>query len=109
MTTTLLALLSARILVVVLICSRTSIGIRPHKGYICPTSSDRISNLERAKSSGIKTLLLLRPLLPDNIIPVEEPIQLIEKSKNFGLYYLYSSNTYDRRRCEDIIAKRCET
>lgn len=49
----------------------------------CPTSLERISNLERAKASGIKTLLLLRPLLPDNIIPVEEPLQLIEKSKEF--------------------------
>lgn len=59
-----------------------SISILENQDF-CPNSLDRISNLERAKAAGIKTLLLLRPLLPDNIIPVKEPLQLIEKSKNF--------------------------
>lgn len=51
MTTTLLALLSARILVVVLICSRTSIGIRPHNymklQIFCGLHGVRIENIKK--------------------------------------------------------------
>lgn len=49
----------------------------------CPTVLERMSNLKRAKDLGIKTVLLLRPLLPDNIISIEEPLCLVEKSKGF--------------------------
>jgi len=50
---------------------------------ICPSPKLRISNLERAFNKGIKTALLLRPLFPNNIIPILESINIIEETKPF--------------------------
>lgn len=59
-----------------------SSSILENQNY-CSKAIDRLSNLERAKKIGIKTVLVLRPLFPDNIISVEEPLSLIEKSKSY--------------------------
>ena len=63
--------------------SATKSGAFLESQEFCPTAMDRLYNLERAKALEIKTVLLLRPIFPDNIISVEEPLQLIEKSKDF--------------------------
>lgn len=49
----------------------------------CSSTIERLQNLKRAKKYGIKTLLIIRPLLPTNMIPVEEPLELIRRSKDF--------------------------
>jgi len=50
---------------------------------ICPSPKQRISNLERAFNKGIKTILLLRPLFPNNIIPILESVSVIDETKTF--------------------------
>ena len=49
----------------------------------CPSALERLQNLKRAKEYGLKTILIVRPLLPANIIPLEEPMELIRQSKDF--------------------------
>lgn len=49
----------------------------------CPSAIERLQNLKRAKEYGIKTILIIRPLLPENMVPVEEPLELIRRSKDF--------------------------
>lgn len=46
----------------------------------CPSPDARISNLERLHPLGIKTLLILRPVFPTEIIPIEECTNLIKKA-----------------------------
>lgn len=50
---------------------------------MCPPPEKRLRNLEKMAAYGIRTILLLRPIFPDNIIPIDECIGLIEKSKNY--------------------------
>lgn len=49
----------------------------------CPKPELRLSNLERAHRHNIKTILLLRPIFPNNIIPVKECINLIQQSSGY--------------------------
>lgn len=49
----------------------------------CPTPLRRLDNLRRAHKHGIKTLMLLRPIFPDAIIPVKECIGLLEQGKDY--------------------------
>lgn len=49
---------------------------------MCPSPSQRLENLHRGHDLGIKTLLLLRPVFPDSVIPVKECICILEKAKN---------------------------
>lgn len=46
----------------------------------CPSPAERLSNLERLQPWGIKTLLILRPVFPAEIIPIEECTNLIKKA-----------------------------
>lgn len=45
----------------------------------CPTPSQRISNLQRAHMHGIRTVLMLRPIFPDKIIPISECLSFISQ------------------------------
>ena len=47
----------------------------------CPNPKERMKNLELAHQYGICTILLLRPLFPNVIIPVQECIDLIDKAR----------------------------
>lgn len=49
----------------------------------CPTPLKRLDNIRRAHKYGIKTLILLRPIFPDAVIPVKECIGLLEQGKDF--------------------------
>ena len=44
---------------------------------------ERIDLLRRLHEKGIKTILMIRPLLPNSIIPIEEAFQLIKLSENY--------------------------
>lgn len=50
---------------------------------ICPAPSRRLENLRRGRLQGVKTVLLLRPIFPDVVIPVKECIGLLEQAKHF--------------------------
>ena len=50
---------------------------------IIPTPQKRIDFLKRAKLKGLKTILVIRPLYPNKIIPIIEPLQLISECKDF--------------------------
>lgn len=63
------------------VCANESYGEVEQKG-LCPSPIERISNLERGYRQGIKTLLLLRPIFPDNIVPVRECLDLIGRIKS---------------------------
>lgn len=59
-----------------------SIAITEGEGII-PSPQKRIDFLKRAKDKGLRTVLVIRPLFPDRIIPIEEPLRLIEECKDF--------------------------
>lgn len=46
---------------------------------ICPTPIQRMQNIQRAHLGGIKTVLMLRPIFPNTIIPVSECTSLISQ------------------------------
>lgn len=57
---------------------------------ICPSPLERVHNLEIGFQLGIKTLLLLRPIFPNSIIPVKECIDLLNQIKS-NIYAVVSS------------------
>lgn len=59
-----------------------SIGVTEGEGII-PSPKKRINFLRRAKSKGIRTILVIRPLFPDKFIPISEPLRLIEECKEY--------------------------
>lgn len=50
---------------------------------ICPTPNQRLENLRRGQAYGMKTLLLLRPVFPNTVIPVKECIGILDQAKDF--------------------------
>lgn len=50
---------------------------------IVPSPEDRINFLRDVYNEGIRTILIIRPLYPKNIIPTDEIIELINKCKLF--------------------------
>lgn len=49
----------------------------------CPEPGKRLSNLARAHEQGIKTILLLRPIFPNSVVPVTECMNLVIRSKDY--------------------------
>lgn len=64
------------------VCADTSYT-RTENADICPTPIQRIQNLQRAHASGIKTILMLRPIFPNAIIPVSECTSLISQFSEY--------------------------
>lgn len=64
------------------LCANESYGISENVD-ICPTPQYRLYNLERLYRFGVKTILLLRPIFPDNIVSVIEYLELIKEAKNY--------------------------
>lgn len=60
------------------VCADESYGITENP-ELCPTPIQRLSNLQRAHICGIKTVLMLRPIFPNEIIPVTECTSLISQ------------------------------
>ena len=60
------------------ICADKSYTVTENED-ICPTPSQRMQNLQRAHTCGIKTVLMLRPIFPNSIIPVSECTALISQ------------------------------
>lgn len=50
---------------------------------LIPTPLARIDFLKRAKKKGINTILVIRPVFPNNVIPVNETLELIEDTDGF--------------------------
>lgn len=59
-----------------------SIEITEGSGII-PSPEKRIEFLKRAKEKNIKTILVIRPLFPNKIIPIREPLEILERCKTF--------------------------
>lgn len=49
----------------------------------CPTPDMRLSNLQRVYQSGIKTILMLRPIFPNNIVPTKEYVNIVKRAKEY--------------------------
>lgn len=81
------------------VCADESYGITETID-LCPAPEIRLENLKKAHERGIKTLLLVRPVFPDTVIPVKECIQLIEKSKNY-ISAVVSSGLIVTKRIEE--------
>lgn len=64
------------------VCAGKSYGITESIN-LCPTPEARLENLKQAHECQINTLLIIRPLFPDTIIPVQECIQMIQKAKSY--------------------------
>lgn len=71
-----------QLFIAVSVCAEQSYGLTEQEG-ICPTPQQRLLNLERAHNVDIKTILLVRPVFPDHIIPVYECKVLIERSRSY--------------------------
>ena len=71
-----------QLFIAVSVCAEQSYGFTEQKG-VCPTPQQRLLNLERVHNVDIKTILLVRPVFPDSIIPVYECKILIERSKSY--------------------------
>lgn len=63
------------------ICADQSYTITEDEAQ-CPTPNQRLENLARGKNYGIRTLLLLRPIFPDTVIPVDECLNILERAMN---------------------------
>ena len=50
---------------------------------VCPTPNQRLENLRRAHNKNIRTLLTIRPVFPNSVIPIAEVIQLLNKSYHY--------------------------
>lgn len=61
------------------LCSDESYSNVENK-YLCPSPEIRLSNLKKMHLNGINTLLILRPIFPNFIIPIDECLGLIKKS-----------------------------
>lgn len=64
------------------VCANESYAITENI-ELCPTPVQRLSNLQRAYEGGIKTILMLRPIFPNTIIPVAECTSLISQSAQY--------------------------
>lgn len=71
-----------RLFLAVSVCAEKSYGITESIN-LCPTPEARLENLKQAYECKINTLLIIRPLFPDTIIPVTECIQMIQKAKSY--------------------------
>lgn len=54
-----------------------SYGVAERVG-VCPTPKERVDMLVRADSIGLRSLLMLRPVFPNSIVPIEECLGLVE-------------------------------
>lgn len=70
------------LIVAVSIPALESYGLLEQKDIIS-TPIERIDVIKRLHSYGIHTILMVRPLLPDSIIPTEEALRIIDLSYNF--------------------------
>lgn len=60
----------------------TAFEVSEKKG-VCPTPNQRLENLRRAHDKNIKTLLTLRPIFPNSVIPIAEVIDLLNESYQY--------------------------
>ena len=51
---------------------------------LIPSPEERISCLKEVFDAGIFTVLTVRPLCPDNYIPIDEPLEIIKRCKDFS-------------------------
>lgn len=66
------------LILAVSVCADRSYSITENQD-VCPTPTQRMQNLQRVHAVGIKTVLMLRPIFPNSIIPVSECTSLIER------------------------------
>ena len=64
------------LILAVSICATNSYT-RTENPELCPTPAQRMMNLQRARIGGIRTILMLRPIFPETIIPVTECTTLV--------------------------------
>ena len=64
------------------ICAEQSYSFTEDES-VCPTPQQRLLNLKRVHPHHIKTLLFLRPVFPDKVIPAAECISIIKQAKDF--------------------------
>lgn len=64
------------------VCADESYGLTENVN-LCPSPRLRLVNLERAFKQNIKTLLIVRPVFPDHVIPVVECLNLIESAQSY--------------------------
>lgn len=64
------------------VCANESYGITEDVSR-CPSPEERLEKLKQLHEKGVSTILLIRPLFPNQIISVEESKFLIEKSKEY--------------------------
>lgn len=62
--------------------AKESIGVTEGNASI-PTPSLRLDFLKRAHAKGIKTILVIRPVFPNHIIPTKETLELVEEAHSF--------------------------
>lgn len=70
------------LIIAVSICADRSYKLTENED-ICPTPIQRMQNLQRAHMGGIQTVLMLRPIFPNNIIPVSECTSLISQFSDY--------------------------
>lgn len=70
------------LVVAVSIPARESYGLLEQESIICKPE-ERIDVLRRLNEKGIKTILMVRPLMPNSIIPLSEVFDLISSSQNY--------------------------
>lgn len=68
--------------IAVSLCADNSYTITEDQ-MVCPAPHQRLENLRRGQAHGIKTLLLLRPVFPNAIIPIEECIGILDQAKDY--------------------------
>ena len=88
-----------RLFLAVSVCAGKSYGITESIN-LCPTPEARLENLKQAHECKINTLLLIRPLFPDTIIPIKECIQIIQKAKSY-IDVVISSGLIVTKRIEE--------
>lgn len=64
------------------VCADESYGITEDI-LKCPEPRIRLNNLKKAYNYSIKTILMLRPIFPEKLIPVQECLELIKSSQNY--------------------------
>lgn len=50
---------------------------------ICPTPNQRLENLRCGKPFGIKTILMLRPIFPNFLVPTDEYIHILQRAEKY--------------------------
>ncbi len=56
---------------------------------LVPSPMERIDFLRRLSDKGFKPILMLRPIFPNNIIPINECLKIIEYAKNYVACVVY--------------------